>query len=41
LRGRNKNSYNVYNITDTEIEIFLNEVNGEKFLFGKYPRNEL
>jgi 3',5'-cyclic AMP phosphodiesterase CpdA len=39
LRGKNKNSYNVYNITDDEIEIFLNEVNGEKFLFGKYPRN--
>jgi len=39
LRGKNKNSYNVYNITDTEIEIFLNEVKGERFLFGKYPRN--
>ena len=39
LRGKIKNSYNVYNITDDEIEIFLNEVNGEKFLFGKYPRN--
>lgn len=41
LRGKNKNSYNVYNITDDEIEIFLNEVNGERFLFGKYPRNIL
>lgn len=41
LRGKNKNSYNVYNITDSEIEIFLNEVNGERFLFGKYPRNIL
>ena len=41
LRGKNKNSYNVYNITDEEIEIYLNEVNGEKFLFGKYPRNKL
>ncbi len=39
LRGKNKNSYNIYNITDSEIEIFLNEVKGEKFLFGKYPRN--
>ena len=39
LRGKNKNSYNIYNITDTEIEIFLNEINGEKFLLGKYPRN--
>ena len=41
LRGKNKNSYNVYNISDDEIEIFLNEVNGEKFLFGKYPRNRI
>ncbi|WP_458453682.1 metallophosphoesterase family protein [Methanobrevibacter sp.] len=41
LRGKIKNSYMVYNITDDEIEIFLNEVNGEKFLFGKYSRNTL
>lgn len=41
LRGKIKNSYNVYNISETEIEIFLNEVSGEKFLFGKYPRNML
>jgi len=41
LRGKIKNSYNIYNITDSEIEIFLNEVNGERFLFGKYPRNLL
>ena len=39
LRGKNKNSYNVYNITDDEIEIFLHQVNDERFLFGKYPRN--
>jgi len=41
LRGKIKNSYNVYNITESEIEIFLHEINGEKFLFGKYPRNVL
>ncbi|MBP3790599.1 MAG: metallophosphoesterase family protein [Methanobrevibacter sp.] len=41
LRGKNKNSYNVYNITDDEIEIYLNEVKGEKFLFGKYSRNRM
>ncbi|MEE0934343.1 MAG: metallophosphoesterase family protein [Methanobrevibacter sp.] len=41
LRGKNKNSYNVYNITDSEIEIFLNTVGGEKMLFGKYSRNSL
>jgi len=39
LRGKNKNSYNVYNISESEIEIYLNNVGGEKFLFGKYPRN--
>ena len=41
LRGRNFNSYNIYNITDREIEIFLHNVNGERFLFGKYPRNSI
>ena len=41
LRGKIKNSYNVYNITDSEIEIFLNTVGGEKLLLGKYPRNSL
>lgn len=41
LRGKIKNSYNVYNISDSEIEIFLNTVGGEKLLFGKYPRNSL
>ncbi|MBQ2831050.1 metallophosphoesterase [Methanobrevibacter sp.] len=41
LRGKNCNSYNVYNISDREIEIFLHNVGGEKFLFGKYPRNRL
>ncbi len=41
LRGRNLNSYNVYNITEDEIEIFLHNVGGENFLFGKYSRNPL
>ena len=41
LRGKIKNSYNVYNITDSEIEIFLNTVGGEKLLLGTYPRNGL
>jgi len=39
LRGKNGNSYNVYNITDDEIEIFLHNVNGERFLFDKFQRN--
>lgn len=39
LRGKNTNSYNVYNISEDEIEIYLHKVGGEKFLFGKYPRN--
>ena len=41
LRGKIGNSYIVYNITDEDIEIFLNNVGGEKFLFGKYARNRL
>ncbi|AMD17082.1 phosphohydrolase [Methanobrevibacter sp. YE315] len=41
LRGKINNSYNVYNINKEEIEIFLHNVGGEKFLFGKYPRNKL
>ena len=39
LRGKIGNSFNVYNITDDEIEIYLNNIGGEKFLFGKYKRN--
>ena len=39
LRGKNQNSFNVYNISEDEIEIYLNNVGGEKFLFGKYPKN--
>ena len=39
LRGKNTNSYNVYNISEDEIEIYLHKVGEEKFLFGKYPRN--
>jgi putative phosphoesterase len=41
LRGKNLNSYNVYQITEDRIEIFLNTVGGEKLLFGEYPRNIL
>ena len=41
LRGKIPNSYNVYNITDDEIEIYLNNVGGEKFLLEKYPRNRI
>lgn len=41
LRGKNLNSYNVYNISEDEIEIYLNNVGGERFLFGKYFRNKM
>ena len=41
LRGKISYSYMVYNITEEEIEIFLNNLGGEKFLFGKYARNKL
>lgn len=38
LRGKIGNSYIVYTIGDDAIEIFLNNVGGEKFLFGKFRR---
>lgn len=38
LRGKIGNSYNVYIIDEDTIEIFLNNVGGEKFLFGKFQR---
>ena len=38
LRGKIANSYIVYNISDDTIEVFLNNVGGERFLFGKYRR---
>ena len=41
LRGDDKNSYNVYEITENTIRIFLNKVDGERFLFGEYPRNSI
>ena len=40
LRGKIGNSYNVYIIDDETIEIFLNNVGEEKFLFGKYRRKD-
>ncbi len=41
LRGKNLNSYNVYEISENDIKIYLNNVGGEKFLYGTYPRNQL
>ncbi|WP_295115749.1 metallophosphoesterase [uncultured Methanobrevibacter sp.] len=41
LRGKNLNSYNVYNISEDEIEIYLHNVGGERFLFGSYSRNKI
>lgn len=38
LRGKIGNSYIVYDISDDRIDIFLNNVGGEKFLFGTYQR---
>ncbi|MBR0271992.1 MAG: metallophosphoesterase family protein [Methanobrevibacter sp.] len=38
LRGKIGNSYMVYIIDEENIEIFLNNVGGEKFLYGKYRR---
>ena len=41
LRGKNLNSYNVYNISEDSIEIYLHTVGGERLLFGKYARNKI
>lgn len=41
LRGKNLNSYNIYNISEEDIEIYLHNVGGEKFLFGKFSRNKI
>ncbi|WP_407413233.1 metallophosphoesterase family protein [Methanobrevibacter sp.] len=38
LRGKIGNSYNVYNIYEDSMELFLHNVGGEKILFGKYRR---
>ena len=39
LRGKNYNSYNVYEISEDAINIYLHYVGGEKFLFESYPKN--
>ena len=36
LRGRYKNSYNTYHISENNIEIILNQVNGKKMSLGKF-----
>ena len=38
LRGKIANSYIVYNISDNTIDVFLNNIGGERFLVGKYRR---
>ncbi|KZX11170.1 metallophosphoesterase family protein [Methanobrevibacter oralis] len=41
LRGKNQNSYNVYNISDKSIEIYLHNVGGERLLFDEFLRNSI
>lgn len=41
LRGKIGNSYNVYNISDDGIEIFLHNVGGERILIENYRRNSI
>ena len=41
LRGKNLNSYNVYEISEETIKIYLHTVGGDKMLFGEYPRNKI
>ncbi|WP_409200862.1 metallophosphoesterase family protein [Methanobrevibacter sp. DSM 116169] len=38
LRGKDINSYNVYNISDREIKIFFNEVEGKNLLIKTFDR---
>lgn len=38
LRGKINNSYVVYDVNEKEIKIFLNQIGGERFLFGKFQR---
>ncbi|MDL2246861.1 metallophosphoesterase [Methanobrevibacter sp. OttesenSCG-928-K11] len=39
IRGKDLNSYNVYNISDENIEIYLNKINGTTSLLGNFKRN--
>ena len=41
LRGKDLNSYNVYNITESSIEIYLNKIGKDRVLLGNYERNLL
>ncbi|MCC7553402.1 MAG: metallophosphoesterase [Methanobacteriaceae archaeon] len=41
LRGKDLNSYNVYNISDDNIEIYLNHIGGKNFVLGNFNRNDL
>ncbi|MDR0900421.1 MAG: metallophosphoesterase [Methanobrevibacter sp.] len=38
LRGKDKNSYNTYDINDKHIDVVLNRVNGNKISLGKFDR---
>ena len=38
LRGNDKNSYNVYEITEDTIRIFLNKVDGERFFIWRISK---
>lgn len=39
LRGKEGNSYNIYNINDDSIEVILKKIDEEPILLGKYPKN--
>ena len=39
LRGNDKNSYNIYNISSNRIEIYVKEIGGEKIFLGNFERN--
>jgi putative phosphoesterase len=40
LRGKNINSYNTIRVTDRDIEIYLNKLDGNKILLGNFKRKD-
>ena len=39
LRGKEVNSYNTINVTDNNIEIYLNKLDGNKLLLGNFQKH--
>lgn len=41
LRGKEVNSYNTINVTDNNIEIYLNKLDGNKLLLGNFQKHTI